>query len=121
MMGVVLPYFRLMRGAQSCGMMEMATTRAAAHVSSTKLEHLGESLADLPTIRAYVARLRIKTDMARALLLHSIDALESAREDAMLRVLEVKAAAGEASTGVTELAIRVCRGYALCKQGASEP
>ncbi len=97
-------------------MMEMATTRAAAHVSSTKLEHLGESLADLPTIRAYVARMRIKTDMARALLLDSIDALESAREDALLRVLEVKAAAGEASTEVTELAMRVCGGAAFRKE-----
>src|SRR5258708_7797492 len=116
MMGIVLPYFHLMNAAQSCGMMEMATTRAAAHVSSTKLEHLGESLADLPTIRAYVARMRIKTDMARALLLDSIDALESAREDAMLRVLEVKAAAGEASTEVTELAMRVCGGAAFRKE-----
>ena len=116
MMGIVLPYFQLMSAAQSCGMMEMATTRAAAHVSSTKLEHLGESLADLPTIRAYVARMRIKTDMARALLLDSIDALESAREDAMLRVLEVKAAAGEASTEVTELAMRVCGGAAFRKE-----
>jgi alkylation response protein AidB-like acyl-CoA dehydrogenase len=116
MMGIVLPYFQLMSAAQSCGIMEMATTRAAAHVSSTKLEHLGESLADLPTIRAYVARMRIKTDMARALLLDSIDALESAREDAMLRVLEVKAAAGEASTEVTELAMRVCGGAAFRKE-----
>jgi alkylation response protein AidB-like acyl-CoA dehydrogenase len=116
MMGIVLPYFQLMSAAQSCGMMEMATTRAAAHVSSTKLEHLGESLADLPTIRAYVARMRIKTDMARALLLDGLDALESAREDAMLRVLEVKAAAGEASTEVTELAMRVCGGAAFRKE-----
>ncbi len=116
MMGIVLPYFQFMSAAQSCGMMEMATTGAAAHVSSTKLEHLGESLADLPTIRAYVARMRIKTDMARALLLDSIDALESAREDALLRVLEVKAAAGEASTEVTELAMRVCGGAAFRKE-----
>lgn len=116
MMGIVLPYFQFMSAAQSCGMMEMATTRAAAHVSSTKPEHLGESLADLPTIRAYVARMRIKTDMARALLLDGIDALESAREDAMLRVLEFKAAAGEASTEVTELAMRVCGGAAFRKE-----
>jgi alkylation response protein AidB-like acyl-CoA dehydrogenase len=116
MMGIVLPYFQLMSAAQSCGTMEMATSRAAAHVSSTKLEHLGESLADLPTIRAYVARMRIKTDMARTLLLDSIDALESSREDAMLRVLEVKAAAGEASTEVTELAMRVCGGAAFRKE-----
>jgi alkylation response protein AidB-like acyl-CoA dehydrogenase len=116
MMGIVLPYFQLMSAAQSCGMMEMATTRAADHVSSTKLEHLGESLADLPTIRAYLARMRIKTDMARALLLDSLDALENARADALLRVLEVKAAAGEASTEVTDLAMRICGGAAFRKE-----
>jgi alkylation response protein AidB-like acyl-CoA dehydrogenase len=116
MMSIVLPYFQLMNAAQSCGVMEIATSKAAAHVGSTKLEHLGESLADLPTIRAYIARMRIKTDVTRALLLDSIDALENAREDAMLRVLEVKAAAGEASTEVTDLAMRVCGGAAFRKE-----
>jgi len=116
MMGVVLPYFQLMSAALSVGLMEMATTRAAAHVSTTRLEHLGQSIADLPTIRAYLARMRIKTDMARTLLLDSAAALESGRADAMLRVLEVKAAAGEASTEVTDLAMRVCGGAAFRKE-----
>jgi alkylation response protein AidB-like acyl-CoA dehydrogenase len=116
MMSIVLPYFQLMSAALSCGTMEMATTRAAAHVSSTRLEHLGQSLADLPTIRAYLARMRIKTDMARVLLLDSLDALENARADAMLRVLEVKAATGEAATEVTDLAMRICGGAAFRKE-----
>jgi len=105
-----------MCAAQSCGLMEMATTRAAAHVSGTQFEHLGQSIADLPTIRAYLARMRIKTDMTHALLLDSVEALESGRADAMLRVLEVKAAAGEASTEVTDLAMRVCGGAAFRKE-----
>jgi len=54
--------------------------------------------------------------MVRALLLDGFDALESKREDAVLRVLEVKAAAGEASTEVTELAMRVCGGAAFRKE-----
>jgi alkylation response protein AidB-like acyl-CoA dehydrogenase len=116
MMGIVLPYFQLMIAAQSCGMMEMATTKAATHASSTRLEHLEQSIADLPTIRAYLARMRIKTDMARALLLDTLYALESGRADAMLRVLEVKAAAGEAATEVTDLAMRVCGGAAFRKE-----
>jgi alkylation response protein AidB-like acyl-CoA dehydrogenase len=116
MMSIVLPYFQLMIAAQSCGMMEMATTKAATHVSSTRLEHLEQSIADLPTIRAYLARMRIKTDMARALLLDTLDALESQRADAMLRVLEVKAATGEAATEVTDLAMRVCGGAAFRKE-----
>lgn len=116
MMGIVLPYFQLMNAGFSLGTMEAATTKAIQHVTGTKLEHLGQSLADLPTIRAYLSRMRIKTDMCRALLLDSLVALEEGREDAMLRVLEVKAAAGEASTEVTDLAMRVCGGAAFRKE-----
>jgi alkylation response protein AidB-like acyl-CoA dehydrogenase len=116
MMGIVLPYFQLMNAAASIGTMEAATAKAAAHVGGTKLQHLGQALADLPTIRAYVARMRIKTDMARTLLLDTIAALEGGRADAMLRVLEVKAAAGEMATEVTDLAMRVCGGAAFRKE-----
>jgi alkylation response protein AidB-like acyl-CoA dehydrogenase len=105
-----------MNAAFSIGTMESATLKAAAHVGGTKLQHLGQALVDLPTIRAYIARMRIKTDMANTLLLDAIDALEHGREDAMLRVLEVKAAAGEASTEVTDLAMRVCGGAAFRKE-----
>lgn len=116
MMGIVLPYFQLMNAGFSVGTMEAATRKAAQHVAGTSLEHLGQSLADLPTVRAYLARMRIKTDMCRALLLDTLAALEGGREDAMLRVLEVKAAAGEASTEVTDLAMRVCGGAAFRKE-----
>jgi alkylation response protein AidB-like acyl-CoA dehydrogenase len=115
MMSIVLPYFQIMNAAFSIGTMKAATRKAAQHVSGAKLEHLGSSLSDLPTIRAYIARMRIKTDMAHTLLLDTLDAVESGREDTMLRVLEVKAAAGEASTEVTDLAMRVCGGAAFRK------
>jgi len=116
MMGVVLPYFQLMSAGFSTGTMEAATGKAAAHVAGTKLEHIGSALADLPTVRAYLARMRIRTDMCRALLEDALTALEAGREDAMLRVLEVKAAAGESATEVTELAMRVCGGAAFRKE-----
>lgn len=116
MMSTVLPYFQVMNAACSIGIMEATTTKTAAHVGGTTLEHLGSSLADLPTVRAYVARMRIKTDMARTLLLDTLDALEMGREDTMLRVLEVKAAAGEAATEVTDLGMRVCGGAAFRKE-----
>ncbi len=116
MMGIVLPYFQLMAAACSLGIMESAVAKAAAHVGKTKLEHLSSSLADLPTIRAYIARIRIQTDMISALLLDTLAALETNRPDAMLRVLEVKAAAGEASTEVTDVAMRVCGGTAFRKE-----
>lgn len=116
MMGIVLPYFQLMTAATAVGTMEAATNKAAAHVANTRLQHLSQSLAEFPTIRAYLARMRIKTDMARALLMDTIDALENNRADVMLRVLQVKAAAGETATEVTDLAMRVCGGAAFRKQ-----
>jgi alkylation response protein AidB-like acyl-CoA dehydrogenase len=76
MMSIVLPYFQLMNAAFSIGTMEAATAKAAAHVAGARFEHLGQTLSDLPTIRAYVARMRVKTDMARALLLDALDAIE---------------------------------------------
>lgn len=115
MMAVVLPYFQLMNAAFAVGTMEGATTKAAAHVASARLQHLEQSLADLPTVRAYIARMRTKTDMARALLLDAVTAASTGREDAMLRVLESKAAAGETATEVTDLAMRVCGGAAFSK------
>ena len=116
MMNVVLPYFQLMSAGFSVGTMEAATQKAAAHVAGTKFEHLGTSLADLPTVRANLARMRIKTDMCRALLGDALTALEAGRDDTMLRVLEVKAAAGESATEVTDLAMRVCGGAAFRKE-----
>ena len=116
MMSVVLPYFCVMNAAFSIGTMEAAVTKSIEHMTQTKFEHSGQTLADLPTIRAYLARMRIKTDLCRALLFEALTSLEEGREDAMLRVLEVKAAAGETSTEVTDLAMRVCGGAAFRKE-----
>ena len=81
---------------------------------------LDSTLADLPTIRTYIARMRIQTDMARTLLDDTIVALETGRADAMLRVLECKAAAGEAAVEVLDTAMRVCGGAAFRKDVAIE-
>lgn len=112
MMGVVLPYFQIMNAAFSLGTMEAAVAKAAAHCGAARFEHLSQALAELPTIRAYLAKARIQTDMAGALLADTLNALESGREDTMLRVLECKAAAGEAALEVTDFAMRVCGGAA---------
>ena len=116
MLGSVLPYFQVMSAAFSCGTMDVAATKAAAHATGTRLEHLDQSLADNPVVRANVARMRVKADMARALLLDALGALRKGQPDAMLKVLEVKAAASEASIEVTDLAMRVCGGSAFRKE-----
>jgi len=113
MMGVVLPWFSLMSAGASAGIMEAATAATARHVTGARLSHQDQALADLPTVRAYVARMRVLTDQVQALLADTLDALERQRDDAQLRVLEVKAAAAEAATQVTDLAMRVCGGAAF--------
>jgi alkylation response protein AidB-like acyl-CoA dehydrogenase len=116
MMGIVLPWFNVLSSAVSCGLMETATTRTATHVASVKFEHVGSTAADLPTIRAFVARMRIATDQSKALLGDTLAAVGSGRADATLRVLETKAGAGEAAAQVTDLAMRVCGGAAFRKE-----
>lgn len=116
MMGVVLPIFQVLNASCSLGAMEASVTKAAAHVGGAKLEHLAQSLADLPTIRAYIARARIRADSVRALLNDTLTAVETGRADTMLRVLEIKAAAAEGALEVTDLAMRVCGGAAFRKE-----
>jgi alkylation response protein AidB-like acyl-CoA dehydrogenase len=115
MMGVVLPWFSVLNAAGSVGLMEGALIRAAAHVTSTRFAHLNSSIADLPTVRAYLARARIQCDSAATLLDDTVAAIATPRADTMLRVLEVKAHAGETALTVTDAAMRVCGGAAFRK------
>ena len=115
MMGIVLPYFCLMNTACSLGLMQAATQRTAVHASGTRYEHMESALSDLPTIRAYIARMQCKTDVVKTLLYDAVAAIETGRDDAQLRVLESKACAGEVATEVLDLGMRVCGGAAFRK------
>ena len=116
MMGTVLPWFNVLSAAVSCGLMEVAVTRSAAHAAGTQFQHAGSAIADLPTVRAFLARMRIATDHNKALLADTLAAIAGGRADATLRVLECKAAAGESAGQVTDLAMRVCGGAAFRKE-----
>jgi alkylation response protein AidB-like acyl-CoA dehydrogenase len=120
MMGVVLPWFATLSASCSMGLMEGALSRAIAHVAGTRHQHLNTSLADLPTIRAYLAKARIQTDATQALLGDTLTAIGGGRADTMLRVLEIKAAAAEAALEVTDIAMRVCGGAAFRKEASIE-
>jgi alkylation response protein AidB-like acyl-CoA dehydrogenase len=120
MMGIVLPMFNVLSTACSVGIMEAAVQRTAQHASNVRYADLDSTLADLPTIRNYIGRMRVKADMVRALLEDTITAVETGRGDATLRVLSCKAAAGEAATEVVETAMRVCGGAAFRKDLAVE-
>ena len=115
MLGTVLPLFNVLTSATSIGLMEGAVAASAAH-ASTRFENTGSSLADLPTQRARLADMRISTDAARCLVYDTVNALENGRADAQLRVLECKAAAGDAAAQVLDLAMRFCGGVAFRKE-----
>jgi alkylation response protein AidB-like acyl-CoA dehydrogenase len=116
----VLPWFLVLSAAFSVGLMEATVAETGAHLAATRLEHLGQTLAEQPLVRTDHARMRITTDQAAALLGDTLAALGAGRDDAMLRVLEVKAAAGEASIAVTDLAMKVGGGAAFRKEAATE-
>lgn len=116
MMGTVLPWFNVLIASVSAGLMEAATTRTAAHAGGTTFQHAGSTIADLPTVRAFIARMRISTDQTKALIADTLAAMGANRADTMLRVLESKAGAGESAIQVTDLAMRVCGGAAFRKE-----
>jgi len=113
---VVLPWFLVLNAAASVGLMRSVTDEATAHLARTELVHLDQTLAQQPLSRAGLGRMRVTTDQAGALLSDALEALAAGREDAQLRVLEVKAAAGEAAIDVTDLAMQVCGGAAFRKE-----
>ena len=115
MIGTVLPLFSTLVASCSVGLMDGALAASIEHVSGSRFAHLDTALADLPTIRAYIARARIQADMARTLRDDTIAALAASRADAMLRVMQTKAAAAEAALEVTDTAMRVCGGAAFRK------
>ncbi|MFB4298835.1 acyl-CoA dehydrogenase family protein [Actinomadura sp. NTSP31] len=115
-----LPHFLILNAAFSLGLMEALTARAAAHLTGTRFEHLGQTLADQPMQRAQFAELRIRTDQVRAFLRDALDALARGRDDATLRVLEVKAVAAEAASDVADATMRLCGGSAFRKESGVE-
>lgn len=59
MMGVVLPVFGVLNSACSNGLMAGGLRRTVDHATRTRHSDTGGSLADLPTIRNYIARMRM--------------------------------------------------------------
>jgi alkylation response protein AidB-like acyl-CoA dehydrogenase len=113
MLGTVLPAFQVGTAAVAVGIAEAAVQATIGHITNTRLEHMNSSLAELPTLRAQIARMRIETDRARAHLGAVLDSLEAPGPATQLMVLEAKAAATEAAVLVTDLAMRSCGGAAF--------
>jgi isovaleryl-CoA dehydrogenase len=119
-LAAVLPYFLIGTAAMSAGLIRRLAEETAAHLTRTHYAHLGKSLAQQAQPRAQLARVRIEADRTWALITAALDAVEAGREDAMLLVLEVKAAAGEAAADAADLALRAGGGSAFRKESPVE-
>ncbi|MSQ21756.1 MAG: acyl-CoA dehydrogenase [Dehalococcoidia bacterium] len=115
MLNVVLPVFNLGNAAISVGISETAVQATQRHITTSKFDYLGTTLADLPNERARLAQIRIETDKARAHLTCVIDAVEQPSPSTLLLVLESKAAAAETALLVTDIAMRACGGTGFTK------
>jgi isovaleryl-CoA dehydrogenase len=115
-MATAMPTFLVLNAALSLGIMDALVAEAGAHLARSRLQHLNQTLAEQPASRAALARLRIRTDGVRAFLRDTLAALSAGRDDATLRVLEVKAVAAEAAAEVADGALRLCGGAAFRKE-----
>ena len=119
-MATALPTFLVLNAALSLGIMEALVAEAGAHLARSRLQHLDQTLAEQPVSRAALARLRIRTDSVRAFLRDTLAALSTGRDDAALRVLEIKAVTAEAAAEVADGALQLCGGAAFRKELAIE-
>jgi alkylation response protein AidB-like acyl-CoA dehydrogenase len=122
MLEIILPLFNLGQAGVSLGLCRAAVAATVAHLKAARFEHMGSaSLGEaLPTLRAQLATMQIETDGLLARIDDTIDHLERPGEQTMLRVLEVKAAAGETAIAVTSLAMRTCGGAAFSRHTGIE-
>ena len=115
MMGVVLPWFNLGNASITLGLARAALEAAVGHVSGARLEHLGSSLADLPTIRARIGRAGTVLAGNEEYVWAIARKIATGADDTMLYVLGARAAANDAALQITDEAMRVCGGAAFSK------
>ncbi len=115
MLSAVLPWFQIGSAAVAVGIARAATEGTCQHLIHSRLEHLGQSLAELPNLRARLAQMRILVDSQGAFLDHASARMADPDPDTMLAVLESKAAATEMALQVTDLAMRTCGGAAFSR------
>jgi alkylation response protein AidB-like acyl-CoA dehydrogenase len=113
MIGTVLPWFNLGNAAVSIGLASAAVDAAVAHATTARFEQTGQSLAELPTIRARLARMALGVAIHRSYLQTAAAAIAAPDEGTVLHVLGVKAAANDAALTITDEAMRVCGGAAF--------
>jgi alkylation response protein AidB-like acyl-CoA dehydrogenase len=112
---IVLPWFAIGSAAMANGICRAAVNRTTEHLVSTGFEHDGSKLRDLPTLRARLAEMSMRTEQSRSLLGHTLDQIESPSEMTPLFVLQSRKAALQAAVDVTDLAMKACGGAAFSR------
>ena len=112
-LGIALPTFQILNASGCLGMADAMVAKAIAHVTTARLEHLDQHLADQPVTRLRVATMKGIADQADTLVADAIVALGTGRADAPLRMLQSKAAGAEAALAVGDLAMRLGGGAAF--------
>lgn len=112
---VVLPWFCIGTAAMANGLCRAAVAATAGHLTGNRFEHNATRLCDLPTLRARLGAMSVRTEQSRALLGHTIGLLEQPTNMTGLYVLQSRLAAIKAALDVTDLAMKACGGAAFSK------
>jgi alkylation response protein AidB-like acyl-CoA dehydrogenase len=113
LLGTVMPWFNLGNASVSLGLSRAAVEAAIGHARGARMEHLDQSLAALPTIRAQLAKMSIDLAATDAYVRQAATRIAEPADDTTLHVLGVKAAANDAALRITDTAMRVCGGAAF--------
>lgn len=113
MLNTVLPWFQIGAASVAVGIARAAVEATRKHLRTARLDHLGQSLAALPTQRARLAQMRIAVDVQQAFVEHVAGLMEHPGPTTMLAVLQSKAAAAETALQVSDQAMRACGGAAF--------
>jgi alkylation response protein AidB-like acyl-CoA dehydrogenase len=112
---VILPWFSIGTAGMAAGLGRAAVEATAQHLSSTTLEHLGQKLRELPTLRARLAQMSARVEQTRALLGYTLGEMMAPSATTPLYVLQTRLAALEAAADVTDLAMKACGGAAFSR------
>ena len=115
MLTVVLPWFAVGTAAMGNGLARSSLGATAKHLTEAGFEHLGSKLRDLPTLRARLAEMSVRTEQSRSLLSRTLASMASPAPDTPLLVLQARLAALEAAVDVTDMAMKACGGAAFSK------
>ena len=116
MLEVVLPWFAVGTSAMASGLALAAVGATTHHFGGSSFEHTGERLRDLPTLRARLGEMHVRTAQARATLATALAAMVAPDAETALHVLTARHAALETALAVTDLAMKACGGAAFSRQ-----